>query len=102
IKPEHLSNVEAAALPLTSLTAFEALCEGLNISTNPEDNEGKKLLIINGAGGVGSIATQIGKHLGVTVITTASRKETRRWSEKMEKHIAVNVINKESKKEERR
>ncbi|WP_426365789.1 zinc-binding alcohol dehydrogenase family protein [Mammaliicoccus lentus] len=90
IKPEHLSNVEAAALPLTSLTAFEALCEGLNISTNPEDNEGKKLLIINGAGGVGSIATQIGKHLGLTVITTASRKETRRWSEKMGADIVLN------------
>lgn len=90
IKPEHLSYVESAALPLTALTSFEALLEGLNISSNPEDNKDKKLLIINGAGGVGSVATQIAKHLGLTVITTASRKETRRWSEKMGADIVLN------------
>lgn len=90
IKPEHLSYVEAAAMPLTSLTAFEALVEGLNISTDPQDNLNKKLLIINGSGGVGSIATQIAKNLGLTVITTASRKETTRWSQKMGADIVLN------------
>ncbi|MGK9044580.1 zinc-binding alcohol dehydrogenase family protein [Mammaliicoccus vitulinus] len=90
IKPEYLSYAETAALPLTALTAFEALIEGLSISTNPEDNKGKKLLIINGAGGVGSIATQIAKNLGLTVITTASRKETKRWSEEMGADIVLN------------
>nr|WP_263315013.1 zinc-binding alcohol dehydrogenase family protein [Mammaliicoccus sp. Marseille-Q6498] len=90
IKPEYLSYTETAALPLTALTAFEGLVEGLNISLKPENNQDKKLLIINGAGGVGSIATQIGKHLGLTVITTASRKETKKWSEKMGADIVLN------------
>ncbi|WP_323704136.1 zinc-binding alcohol dehydrogenase family protein [Mammaliicoccus sp. Dog046] len=90
LKPEFLSYAEAAALPLTALTSLEALFEGLNISTNPEENTGKTLLIINGAGGVGSIATQMAKELGLTVITTASRKETRRWSEKMGADIVLN------------
>lgn len=90
IKPEYLTNAEAAALPLTSLTSYEALVEGLNISLNPDDNKDKTLLIINGAGGVGSIATQIAKNLGLTVITTASRKETKRWSEKMGADIVLN------------
>ena len=47
---------------------------------NPSENKGKSLLIINGAGGVGSIATQIAKFYGLKVITTASREDTIKWS----------------------
>ena len=50
------------------------------ISENPNQNKGKTLLIINGAGGVGSITTQIAKAYGLKVITTASRQETIDWS----------------------
>lgn len=52
------------------------------ISRNRNENEGKTLLIINGAGGVGSIATQIAKAYGLRVITTASRNETIEWTKK--------------------
>ena len=48
------------------------------------------MLIINGAGGVGSIATQIAKRYGLTVITTASRQETTEWCEKMGADIVLN------------
>ena len=52
---------EQASLPLTGLTASETLFDVFQISHDPEKNKGKSLLIINGAGGVGSIATQIAK-----------------------------------------
>lgn len=77
-KPSNLSFAEAAALPLTTVTAWEALFERLPISLNG-NNRGKTLLIIGGAGGVGSIAIQLAKLAGLTVISTASRPETRQW-----------------------
>ncbi len=76
-KPKTLSFPEAAALPLTSLTAWEALFDRLGI---PETgNEKKTLLIIGAAGGVGSIAIQLAKRVGLTVIGTASRPESTKW-----------------------
>ena len=77
-KPRTLSFAEAAALPLTTVTAWEALFERLNIDA-PENNKGRSLLIIGGAGGVGSIAIQLAKLAGLVVITTASRPQTREW-----------------------
>ncbi|ARJ50337.1 zinc-binding alcohol dehydrogenase family protein [Staphylococcus lutrae] len=88
--PDRLSFTEAAALPLTAITAYETLFDCFGIATTPSDNQGKTLLIINGAGGVGSIATQIAKAYGLTVITTASRPETRAWSEKMGADVVLN------------
>jgi NADPH:quinone reductase len=76
--PASLSDAEAAALPLTAITAWEGLFDRLRISRN-KDAE-KTLLIIGGAGGVGSIAIQLAKQLTSTsVIATASRTETREW-----------------------
>ncbi|KAG2178473.1 hypothetical protein INT44_001625 [Umbelopsis vinacea] len=79
-KPKSLSHTQTAAIPLVALTAWEALTEKLGI---PENNKEKDLtlLIINGAGGVGSIATQIARNiLNVkNVIVTASRPETIEW-----------------------
>lgn len=76
-KPSNLSWNEAAALPLTMLTAWESLVDQLKISTNKADNDGKTILVTAGAGGVGSAAIQIAKNvLGLTVIGTASRAET--------------------------
>ncbi|MEJ7485685.1 alcohol dehydrogenase, partial [Staphylococcus hominis] len=74
--PSNLKPEQAASLPLTGLTASETLFDLFQISHDPEKNKGKSLLIINGAGGVGSIATQIAKAHGLKVITTASREET--------------------------
>lgn len=77
-KPATLSDAEAAALPLTSLTAFEAIFDRLRYAQG--DDDGKALLIVGGAGGVGSIAIQLAKQLtGLEVIATASREESARW-----------------------
>jgi zinc-binding alcohol dehydrogenase family protein len=76
--PEALDWAAAAALPLTSITAWEALFDRLRI---PEGaGYGARLLIVGGAGGVGSIAIQLAKALSrATVIATASRPESREW-----------------------
>lgn len=87
LKPQKLSLEEAAAMPLTTITAWEALVERLGIT---EDDNGKSILIINGAGGVGSIATQLAANMGLEVISTASRPET---IERTQKHGANYVIN---------
>lgn len=79
-KPKSLDFAEAAALPLTSLTAWEAYFDRLGISHDAADNAGKSILIIGAAGGVGSIATQLAKFVGLTVIGTASRPETKEWA----------------------
>jgi NADPH2:quinone reductase len=79
-KPKSLDFAEAAALPLTTITAWEALFDRLGISRNPVDNAEKTILIIGAAGGVGSIATQLAKLAGLTVIGTASRTETMEWT----------------------
>lgn len=93
LKPTNLSDVEAASIPLTALTASETLFDVFGISHQAEENEGKSILIINGAGGVGSIATQIAKYYGLTVITTASRPETIEWTQNMGADIVLNHRN---------
>ena len=77
-KPKVLSFAEAAAFPLTSITAWEALFDRMGISFNG-DHSGKSILIIGGAGGVGSIGIQLAKLAGLVVFTTASRPESRKW-----------------------
>ncbi len=77
-KPARLTFAEAAALPLTTITAWETFFERLHIDRAGAD-AGKLLLIIGGAGGVGSIGIQIAKFAGLKVIATASRRETREW-----------------------
>ncbi|MEW5956284.1 MAG: zinc-dependent alcohol dehydrogenase family protein [Chloroflexota bacterium] len=69
LKPESLSMVEAATVPLVWLTAWEALVDRINLQA------GETVLIHGGAGGVGYIAVQIAKHLGATVFTTVSSPE---------------------------
>lgn len=77
-KPQSLSFAQAAALPLTAITAWEALFERLGIDRHGKDR-GRSLLIIGGAGGVGSIAIQLARFAGLQVIATASRPETVKW-----------------------
>jgi len=77
-KPRTLSFAEAAALPLTSITAWELMFDRMGIAQGRNDPH--TLLIIGGAGGVGSIMIQLARQLtGLTVIATASRPETIQW-----------------------
>jgi zinc-binding alcohol dehydrogenase family protein len=90
-KPRNLSFEQAAAMPLTTLTAWEALFDRMGASRRPEDNHGKSFLVIAGAGGVGSIAIQIAKQVaGLRVIATASRPETEAWCREMGADEVVN------------
>jgi NADPH2:quinone reductase len=85
-KPRTLSFAEAAALPLTAITAWEALFDRLRIPRG-KPAEGGAVLITGGAGGVGSIAIQLARRLtGLMVVATASRPETRAWCERMGAH----------------
>lgn len=77
-KPRSLDFAEAAAMPLTTITAWEALFERLGLDADGAD-AGRSLLIIGGAGGVGSIAIQLACRAGLTTIVTASRPETVEW-----------------------
>lgn len=88
--PKNISAEQAVSLPLTGITAYETLFDVFGISRKRSENEGKTLLIINGAGGVGSIVTQIAKFYGLRVITTASRNETIEWTKKMGADIVLN------------
>jgi NADPH2:quinone reductase len=77
-KPKSLSDAEAAALPLTALTAWEAFFDRMRIPGG--GGAGKSLLLIGGAGGVGSMAIQLAEQLTkLHVIATASRRESARW-----------------------
>ena len=69
-KPESVDFVTAAALPLTAVSAYQALVDHMNLHT------GQKILIHGGAGGIGSLAIQLAKYLGAYVATTASAAET--------------------------
>jgi zinc-binding alcohol dehydrogenase family protein len=85
-KPKLLSFAEAAALPLTSVTAWELLFDRLGVPYGTKAPRGT-LLIINGAGGVGSILTQIARRLtGLMVVATASRPESIAWCRTMGAH----------------
>jgi NADPH2:quinone reductase len=78
-KPRNLGFAAAAAMPLTTLTAWEGLFDRLGISPSGGDS-GKTVLLIGAAGGVGSIAIQLAKKLaGLRVVATASRPESSRW-----------------------
>jgi zinc-binding alcohol dehydrogenase family protein len=88
-KPASLSPSQAAALPLTAITAWELLFDRLGVSYGAKTQEGQ-LLIINGAGGVGSILIQLARRLtGLTVIATASRPETIAWVNDMGAHHVI-------------
>ncbi|MDO4919612.1 zinc-binding dehydrogenase [Kocuria sp.] len=79
-KPTYLSFAEAAALPLTAITAWETLFDHMHLSSESTGT----LLVIGGAGGVGSLVIQFAKQFtNLTVIATAARPESAAWCERM-------------------
>ena len=87
-KPASLSFEEAAALPLTAVTAWELLFDRLGMARGSD--AGGTLLVTGGAGGVGSILTQIARtQTALTVIATASRPETAEWCRRMGAHHVI-------------
>lgn len=87
-KPKTLDNAQAAALPLTAITAWEMLFDRLGINEN--GNEGDVLLIVGAAGGVGSIMTQLARKLTrLTVIGTASRPASQQWVKELGAHHVI-------------
>ena len=88
-KPKSLSFAEAAALPLTSITAWEAVFDRLDVR-KPVAGAANAIVIVGGAGGVGSIAIQILRQLtDATIIATASRPETQGWVKEMGAHHVI-------------
>lgn len=88
-KPQSIDFAAAAALPLTTITAWEMLFDRLKIRIGKPADSGA-ILIVGGAGGVGSIAIQLARRLtGLTVIATASREETQAWSREMGAHHVI-------------
>ena len=88
-KPKTLSHSEAAALPLTTITAWELLFDRFGIIEGGGDNE--SLLVIGGAGGVGSLMIQLAANFtNLNVVATASRPETVAWCKKMGAHHVIN------------
>lgn len=89
--PVTLSFEAAAALPLTAITAWESLFDRLRIQPHVEGGRRKSLLIIGGAGGVGSIAIQLAAQVaGLEVIATASRPESEKWVRELGAHHVIN------------
>ena len=85
-KPRSLDFANAAALPLTTITAWEMLFDRLKIGQGAKGS----LLIVGGAGGVGSIAIQLARTLtDLTIIATASRPETQAWCQRMGAHHVI-------------
>jgi zinc-binding alcohol dehydrogenase family protein len=86
-KPKSLNFEQAAALPLTSITAWESLFNRLKIS---KQDKSEALLLIGGAGGVGSMAIQFAKQIiGMKVIATASRDESKEWCKQMGANVVL-------------
>ncbi|HEV7437474.1 MAG TPA: zinc-binding alcohol dehydrogenase family protein [Pseudorhizobium sp.] len=89
VKPSSLSFEEAAALPLTAITAYEAMFHRMNVQ-DPVPGAANAILIIGGAGGVGSIAIQLARELSeLTIIATGSRPETQDWCRALGAHHVI-------------
>lgn len=88
-KPKSLSFAEAAALPLTTITAYESFFDRLGIDRDGAD-KGQSVLIIGAGGGVGSIGIQLARAAGLVVIATASRPETESWVKELGADYVVN------------
>jgi NADPH:quinone reductase len=92
-KPRSLDFAAAAALPLTSITAWEAMFDRLDVA-KPVPGAARAILILGGAGGVGSIAIQLARQLtDLAIVATASRPETVQWAKAMGAHHVIDHKN---------
>ncbi|KAG9407094.1 hypothetical protein AC1031_001736 [Aphanomyces cochlioides] len=90
-KPKSLSFADTAAFPLTTITAYESIFHRLQVPAKSQTK--KSVLVLNGAGGVGSIAIQLLKELtDVTVIATASRPQSSEWVKELGADFIVNHV----------
>jgi len=88
-KPKTLSFAQSAALPLTAITAWELLFDRFGVIPG-KSFDPRTLLIVGGAGGVGSILTQLARRLtGLTVIATASRPQSQKWCLELGAHAVI-------------
>ncbi len=88
LAPRSLSDEQAAALPLTTITAYELLFDRLGVAKG--GGAGQTLLVVGGAGGVGSILIQLARQLTqLRVVATASRPETRQWCLDLGAHVVI-------------
>lgn len=87
-KPKRLDHADAAAIPLTAITAWELLFDRVAVPEN--GGEGKTLLVIGAAGGVGSMLVQLARKLTrLSIVGTASRQETRQWASELGAHHVI-------------
>lgn len=89
LAPASLSDVQAAVMPLTSLTAWEGLFDRLGFTAAQGANAGRTLLVIGGAGGVGSMLIQLGTWAGLTVVATAGRPESAQWCRELGAAVVI-------------
>ncbi len=88
--PASLNDAQAAALPLTAITAYELLFDRLQVVRSSSAAPAQSLLVIGGAGGVGSMLVQLARRLtGLRVIATASRPATRQWCLDLGAHAVI-------------
>ena len=89
LAPATLEPAQAACLPLVSLTAWELLFCRMPFQLDCARARGRTLLVIGGAGGVGSMAVQLGRHAGFRVIATASREASQQWCRRLGAEIVI-------------
>ncbi len=88
--PRSLSDAEAAAMPLTAITAWELLFDRLRLPQGPEAGRDQVLLVLGGAGGVGSMLLQLARQLtGLTLVATASRSASAAWARRCGAHHVI-------------
>ena len=88
--PRNLEPAQAAALPLTAITAWELLFDRLGLPQGPEAGAGETLLVVGAAGGVGSVLLQLARQLtGLTLVATASRPESQAWVRRCGAHQVI-------------
>lgn len=89
LAPSNLSDAEAAVMPLTSITAWEGVFDRLGFVAAPGANQGRSLLVIGGAGGVGSMIIQLAAWAGITVAATAGRPNSAQWCKELGASVVI-------------
>ena len=89
LAPSNLSDAEAAVMPLTSITAWEGVFDRLGFVPAAGANKGRTMLVIGGAGGVGSMIIQLAAWAGITVAATAGRPDSAQWCKELGASVVI-------------